>query len=78
MNTILNAIVILTSVGLIAGIGIDVWLHRPKKVNKMSYDQRINDVLFASGENEGERLSQEEILKNASYLSNNYVDILSK
>jgi len=59
-------------------ITVDLLSKRPAKVHQVLYDPKIDEIIFASGENEGERLSQEDILDNTSYLLNNYAEILSK
>ena len=78
MNTFSIVVSILMPL-MVVGYIVGDWLsRRPVKNHQITYDPKINEIIYDSRENEGERLSQEEILGNTSYLLNHYAEILSK
>jgi hypothetical protein len=46
------------------------------KIPAMSWDAEVDEINHATMKNEGDRLSQSEIIENTEYLLNNYADIL--
>jgi uncharacterized protein YneF (UPF0154 family) len=80
MNTT-GMIVSILVPGIVVGyIIVDLFLLSKHKItaSQISYDPRIDEKIHERGENNGGRLSQEEILDNTAYLLNNYAAILSK
>jgi hypothetical protein len=76
MNTVSIIVTIFIPLFVVGTIIVDLLLRQPAKVNQMSYDSKIDDIIYSSGENDGFRLSQEEILDNTSYFLNNYAEIM--
>jgi hypothetical protein len=71
MNTVSIIVSILIPLIVISYIIVDLFSKRTAKVSKASYDSEIDEKIHATGENNGDRLSQDEILDNTSYLVDN-------
>jgi hypothetical protein len=76
MNTISIIVSVLVPLVVIGYIIWDLQEKYPVKVPKMSYDAEIDDTNHDCGENNGDRLSQSEILENTAYMLDNYADLL--
>jgi hypothetical protein len=78
MNTISIIVSIATPLVVIAYIIWDLSSKHVAKVPKMSYDPKIDDKSYDCGENDGDILPQDEVLKNTAYIVDNYAEILLK
>jgi hypothetical protein len=70
MNTLSIIVSILIPLIVVSYIVVDLFSKRTANPQP-SYDSKIDEKIHATGENNGERLSQKEILDNTSYVVNN-------
>ena len=78
MNTISIIVSILIPLVVIGYIIWDLQSKLTVKIPQMSHDAKIDDINHDSDVNNGNRLSQSEILENTDYMLDNYADILLK
>ena len=78
MNLISIIVSIVIPLIVVGYIVMDLWSKTPAKIPQMSYDKEIDDINHDSLPNDGDRLSQFDILENSKYMVNNYANVLSK
>jgi uncharacterized protein YneF (UPF0154 family) len=76
MNAISIVVSILLPVIVVGYIMTDLFSKRKVTGSQISYDPKIDEKIHERGKNNGERLSQKEILDNTVCMLDNYADIL--